>query len=83
MGIDFQAFAKGLDDKIEKKRAYLGHLETTSKSTQKKIGYDAADIGAFLKTKMVNDDFVSSKDELRVLHSKLDKLKLHHARLTN
>ena len=74
---------KDMDDKIEKKRAYLGRLETTSKSTQKKIGYDAADIGAFLKTKMVNDDFASSKDELRVLHTKLDKLKLHHARLTN
>jgi len=65
---------KELNEEIESKRSCLEHLNKVSKKVKKQIGYDASDIGEFLQTKMVNDDFSSSRDELDNLHTKLNEL---------
>jgi chromosome segregation ATPase len=65
---------KELDNEIEKKRGHLSRLESTAKETKKKIGFDSADIGAYLKTRVINDDFGASKDEIDRLHVKLNEL---------
>lgn len=71
-----------IDSEIEKKRIHLSRLEATAKETKKKIGYDAADIGAYLKTQVINEDFASSKNEVTRLHEKLNELKTVYATLT-
>jgi predicted nucleic acid-binding Zn-ribbon protein len=65
---------KALDCEIEKKRAHLSRLESAAKLTKKRAGYDAAEIGAFLKLRVINDDFASSKEEIARLHEKLNEL---------
>ena len=65
---------KALDCEIEKKRAHLSRLESAAKLTKKRVGYDAAEIGAFLKLRVINDDFASSKEEIARLHAKLNEL---------
>ncbi|KAL3802397.1 hypothetical protein HJC23_007222 [Cyclotella cryptica] len=72
---------KELDDKNEKKRIYLSRLESAAKITKKKIGYDASEIGALLKSQMINEDFACSKDELERLRKKLNELKAYYATL--
>ena len=57
-------------------------LKRKAQSVKKKIGYDSSDIGAYLQTDMVNDDFTSSKDEVERLHARLNDLVLQHSTLT-
>lgn len=71
-----------LNEEIEEKRSNLEQLNKHGVKLKKQIGYDASDIGAFLQTKMVNDDFSSSQNELEKLHSKLNSLVLEHSKLT-
>ena len=72
---------KELDVEIEKKRAHLNRLESVAREAKKKIGYDAADIGAYLKTRVINDDFASSADEVAKLKEKLNELSSLYATL--
>ena len=62
------------DAEIEEKRAHISRLEKTSRSLKKEIGYDASDIGAFLQTRMTNEDFSSSQSELEKLKAKFQHL---------
>ena len=72
-----------IDADIEKKRNQLSRLEGVAKETKKKIGYDAADIGAYLKTRVINNDFISSEDEVSRLQERLYELTTLHATLVN
>lgn len=72
---------KDLNDEIEERRTTIARLNKSSQLLKKKIGYDANDIGAFLQTRMVNDDFSSSKEEIDRLHAKLNGLVLQHTSL--
>jgi chromosome segregation ATPase len=72
---------QNIDIEIERKRSHLSRLDATAKEIKKKIGYDAADICVYLKTRVINEDFASSKDELTGLHEKLDDLKSVYATL--
>ena len=71
-----------IDSEIEKKRSQLSQLEAVAKETKKTIGYDAADIGAYLKTQVINNDFISCEDEVTRLKERLNELKALHANLT-
>ena len=70
-----------IDCQIEKKRGYLSRLECAAKEAKTKIGYDAADIEVYLKSQVVNDDFLSSKEEIHRLHVKLNELTAFYATL--
>lgn len=59
----------------------MEHLNKKAQSVTKKIGYDASDLSAILQTRMVNDDFSTSENELDRLHAKLNDLVLQHAKL--
>lgn len=49
---------------------------------KKEIGYDAFDIGAVLQTRMANDGFSSSKDELDKLANSARMVELYVLELT-
>ena len=70
-----------MDCQIEKKRCHLSRLESAAKETKTKIGYDAADIEVYLKSQVVNDDFLSSKEEIHGLRDKLNELTSLYATL--
>ena len=80
---DIEQKIKEMDKEIEKKRNHLARLESLAEETKKKIGYDAVDIGASLKSRMVNDDFLSSEKHINLLHEKLKELTTLYATLVN
>ena len=72
---------KDLDKDIEEKRSSITFLNRKSRDLQKEVGYDANDLGAYLSTRLVNDDYSSSADERDKLHAKLNGLVMQHSAL--
>ena len=72
---------KDLNQNIEEKRSSITCLNRKSRDLQKEVGYDANDLGAYLSTRLVNDDYSSSADERDKLHAKLNSLVMQHSAL--
>lgn len=70
-----------IDSEIDKRRGVLNRLESTAKDMKKKIGYESAEIGAYLKTRAITDDFASSADEVCRLQEQLKDLSSLYATL--
>lgn len=76
-----ETLLRELDNSIGRKRANLNRFENHLKSAEKKPGYAEDGIDAFLTSRLVNEDFHSSKDVLESLRSKLNELQLRHSLL--
>ena len=72
---------KELNEDIEEKRSSITCLNKKSRELQKEVGYDANDLGAYLSTRLVNDDYSSSANERDKLHAKLNSLVMQHSAL--
>ena len=63
-----------LNEDIAEKRASIDLLNREAQKVKNEIGYDASDLGSVLASPQVNNDYDSSKEELRMLRKKLDAL---------
>ena len=64
---------------LQSKRSSITCLNKKSRDLQKEIGYDANDLGAYLSTRIANDDYSSSADERDKLYAKLNSLVMQHS----
>lgn len=74
---------KDLNADIDEKRAELERMNKRSKALKREIGYDAQDLGEILSTRMVNNDFSSSGNELQELKARYSDLQLQYEALAN